>query len=302
MAIDVTKRNPEYEDVAPQGKNDFVGGGLAPDLAAVELEEEIGRTEARLEGARTRYKTALAMSFGLMAVLWVGGYLWARAQSTRSASLIEALCLVYGMAVPIGVSVAGQGPVSRNSQQLAALQARKRVASRFVEQDGRKGDDSYFDSLVKINVENLAEYYELVKSHTDKSFSVSVGAGIIGFLLIVTGLTLSFIQVGPGHVPGITEGAGIITEFISAVFFYLYNKTVASMKGYHDSLLAVQNILLSFKLVGDTEAAPEAKARMVEQMLEYLIGNRHRPSSKFDSRREPRHQRNGESPAMAANR
>jgi len=64
--------------------------------------------------------------------------------------------------------------------------------------------------------------------------------------------------------------SGIATEFISAVFFYLYNKTVIQMKEYHDSLLAVQNVLLSFKLVGDT-TDPAQKAKMIEEMLRYLV-------------------------------
>lgn len=65
--------------------------------------------------------------------------------------------------------------------------------------------------------------------------------------------------------------AGVATEFISAVFFYLYSKTVRQMKEYHDSLLAVQNVLLSFKLVGDT-TDPRDKAKMVEMLLQYLVG------------------------------
>ncbi len=42
----------------------------------------------------------------------------------------------------------------------------------------------YFDKLVKINVENLAAYYTLVKVHTSQSFRVSLMVGIIGFLLL----------------------------------------------------------------------------------------------------------------------
>ena len=42
------------------------------------------------------------------------------------------------------------------------------------------------------------------------------------------------------------------------------------MKEYHDSLLSVQNILLSFKLVEDTKDENE-KAKMVGQMISYLV-------------------------------
>jgi hypothetical protein len=45
------------------------------------------------------------------------------------------------------------------------------------------------------------------------------------------------------------------------------------MKEYHDSLLNIQNVLLSFKIVEDIPD-PQEKAKMVEQMLSYLLGNR----------------------------
>jgi len=41
--------------------------------------------------------------------------------------------------------------------------------------------ESHFDSLVRINVENLAAYYSLVKVHTNKSFNVAVWVGIVKF-------------------------------------------------------------------------------------------------------------------------
>jgi len=44
------------------------------------------------------------------------------------------------------------------------------------------------------------------------------------------------------------------------------------MKEYHDSLLSVQNILLSFKLVGETQE-PE-KSKMIEVMINCLVGQR----------------------------
>jgi hypothetical protein len=64
--------------------------------------------------------------------------------------------------------------------------------------------------------------------------------------------------------------SGVVTEFISGVFFYLYNRTVRQLKEYHDSLLSVQNVLLSFKLVNDTEDTA-AKRDMTAQMCRFLL-------------------------------
>jgi hypothetical protein len=51
----------------------------------------------------------------------------------------------------------------------------------------QESTNSYFDSLVQINVENLASYYALVKIQTEKSFLVSIISGVIGFALITEG-------------------------------------------------------------------------------------------------------------------
>lgn len=127
---------------------------------------------------------------------------------------------------------------------------------------------SYFDSLVRINVENLGDYYELVRHHTNNSYRASLIVAVIGFLLICTGLVATSLS---NHGVGkIAAGAGIITEFISAIFFYLYNRNVSQLKDYHDSLLAVQNVLLSFKLVDDATDG-DSKRQMTERMCEFLL-------------------------------
>nr|WP_294926114.1 hypothetical protein [uncultured Flavobacterium sp.] len=142
----------------------------------------------------------------------------------------------------------------------------KRIYLGFPNNDDKP---EYFDSLVKINVENLAAYYSLVKTHTSQSFKVSLLISIIGFILIISGLVIGF-KYDDKIIGYIASGAGIVTEFISSVLFYLYNKTVRQLKEYHDSLINVQNILLSFKLIENT-SDEKAKAEMMSKMLEYLV-------------------------------
>ncbi|RLF32184.1 MAG: hypothetical protein DRN08_06945 [Thermoplasmata archaeon] len=72
------------------------------------------------------------------------------------------------------------------------------------------------------------------------------------------------------YIAYISSGSGILIEFIAGIFFYLYNKTVIQLKDYHDSLIEVQNVLLSFKIVGDTENS-EKQTSLMELLLKYLI-------------------------------
>lgn len=136
-----------------------------------------------------------------------------------------------------------------------------------------KKSDSHFDSLVNINIENLAEYYRLVKIHTQKSFNASLMVALFGFILISLGLVLAFIYDEYEKIAYISTASGIIMEFISASFFYLYSKTVRQLKGYHDSLIDVQNMLLSFRLIDATEEK-EHKVKLVEKMMDYLSSSK----------------------------
>jgi len=79
-----------------------------------------------------------------------------------------------------------------------------------------KPEEAYFIDLTNINIKNLRAYYQMVKGQTEKSFYVSLVSGVIGFGLIAYGI---FNELD------ISTYAGIITEFIAGVFFYLYNKT-----------------------------------------------------------------------------
>jgi len=131
---------------------------------------------------------------------------------------------------------------------------------------------SYFDRLVRINVDNLSEYYALVKVHTNNSFRASLGSGAVGFLLIVAGVLASFGGAERATSATLAAVSGVITEFIAGVFFFLYNKTVRQLKDYHDSLLAVQNILLALKLVNESDD-PEGKKEMTAQMCKALLSH-----------------------------
>ena len=48
--------------------------------------------------------------------------------------------------------------------------------------------------------------------------------------------------------PYVVTAAGILSEFIAAVFFYLYNKTIQKMREYHQKLVLTQNISLALKI------------------------------------------------------
>lgn len=72
----------------------------------------------------------------------------------------------------------------------------------------------------------------------------------------------------------ITCTSGIIIEFIAAVFFYLYNKTVTSMSSYHNKLVLSQNISIALK-VSDSLSEEEqikTKSLIISELIKNING------------------------------
>jgi hypothetical protein len=145
---------------------------------------------------------------------------------------------------------------------------------KIVMKDNEKQRHSqYFDSLVGINIRNLEEYYELVKKSNKSSFYISMSMSIIGILLIIGGLIVGYFVDEVRNISYLVSSSGIVIELITALLFYLYNKSVIQLKDYHDSLLDVQNILLSFKLIDDIKGE-ENRLEIMKSMIEFLTNRR----------------------------
>ena len=72
----------------------------------------------------------------------------------------------------------------------------------------------------------------------------------------------------------ITCAAGVITEFIAAVFFYLYNRTISSMSKYHNKLVLSQNISIALKIADSLPEQDKVKTKdlIVTELLKDING------------------------------
>jgi hypothetical protein len=108
-------------------------------------------------------------------------------------------------------------------------------------------EQKFFSSLIEINLENIAGYYRLVREQTDKSYNLTRVAAGAGFFVLLVGISMSFLDVAPDTMR-LTVASGVLIEFISAVFFYLYNRTVQQLNDYHEKLVDVQNTMLALRV------------------------------------------------------
>lgn len=121
-------------------------------------------------------------------------------------------------------------------------------------------EEDFVTNLVRIIFKYIDAYYLQTRLQADKSFTFSVFAAVTSLLLIIAGISFSFF--GQIESAAVAAGAGILGEFISMVFFYLYNQTVAKMADYHRKLVFTQNIGLALKISDGLPAEEKTRAQL----------------------------------------
>ena len=121
-----------------------------------------------------------------------------------------------------------------------------------------KLEEDFFTKLVNINFKYLDKYYLQTQVQADRSFYFAIIAAMISLAMVIFGIGLMYRgEAKPAYV---SAGAGILGEFIAAVFFYLYNRTVLRMSEYHHKLVLTQNISLALKTADSLDAEEKKKA------------------------------------------
>jgi len=137
-------------------------------------------------------------------------------------------------------------------------------------------EQDFVTTLVKINFKFIDQYYLQTRIQADKSFIVTVAAAAVSLMLIFIGIGLMYfgglsatpatagatVLSAGGAAATLSAAAGILGQFISAVFFYLYNQTVAKMADYHRKLVFTQNIGLALKISDDLPTEQKTKAQL----------------------------------------
>ena len=89
-------------------------------------------------------------------------------------------------------------------------------------EDAKKNvDEDIYQNLIKISYKYLDEYYLQTRQQAQKGFFVTVYVAIVGAIIVAIGIVAMFFgKTTPAYV---TTASGVVTEFIAAVFFYLYS-------------------------------------------------------------------------------
>lgn len=142
-----------------------------------------------------------------------------------------------------------------------------RIAAYDARNDRGEAQEDIFENSIKMSYKYLDEYYAQTRDQARKGFIITFCVAIFGALLVGFGILMMFLEkTNPSYV---TCASGVVTEFIAAIFFYLYNKTITSMSNYHNKLVLSHNISIALKVA---DSLPELdKAKTKDEIIKELI-------------------------------
>lgn len=107
-------------------------------------------------------------------------------------------------------------------------------------------EEDLYQSSIKMSYTYLDQYYKETRQQASRGFFITLGISVIGAIIIIIGVISMFLGVTSAAY--VTTASGVIIEFISSIFFHLYNKTIQSMGNYHNKLVLSQNVAIALKV------------------------------------------------------
>lgn len=179
-----------------------------------------------------------------------------------------------GAVVPLGLSTL-----------LAHAAHDKRTYADKLEQ--AQGDD-VFKYLLLMNASALEQYVTQTRLQAEQSFRLSRVVAIVGFVLLAISIGLGvYINMSGGEtldVAYLSGIAGVLTEFISGVFFYLYNRTLQQLNLFHNRMLSAQHVataLLTNSRVADTAKRDDGKVELAKVLISAAASQMQGPVTPF---------------------
>lgn len=97
-------------------------------------------------------------------------------------------------------------------------------------------------------IQKLQRYYEINLNHARWSFWASLLSVAIGMIVLLVGVFMLYAHETSGA-GIIATVAGVLSEFISATFFYLYNKNLQQLNFFYEKLIKFQDTYWAMGLV-----------------------------------------------------
>lgn len=236
-------------------------------------EKEYKKLKIRFEDLQKRKKGKFSLFIGLVtSALFSVAFLLLIFDTYNYQNTIMGVIFSVGIGGLIGIGMAIYTSMVYEMQE---SKIRRRMLEYEAENIQDDVEEDIFENSIKMSYKYLDQYYLQTREQAQRGFFVTVCVAVFGAVLLGIGIVAMFFEkTNPSY---ITCASGVITEFIAAIFFYLYNRTVSSMSKYHNKLVISQNISIALKVADTlpTDDKTKAKNTIISELLRdvnsYLI-------------------------------
>lgn len=119
-------------------------------------------------------------------------------------------------------------------------------------------------------IELLSRFYDLALSQAQRSFRWALAAAVVGLVFFMVAILFSLTSSAGSDTAMVTLIGGAMIEFISAINFYLYNKTLSQLTLFQGRLETTQRFLLANSLTESLsdEFRDKVRARLITQLAD----------------------------------
>lgn len=132
-------------------------------------------------------------------------------------------------------------------------------------------DNNDILGLMALNLRELKEFYTLTKKQAIRSFSLSVGMCILGFLLIMFA-TIIAVLWKENQIALVTGIGGAIVEVIAGTALFVYKKSLEQLNFYYLSLHDNERFMSLINISSKTNKKDELYSEIVISELSRLKG------------------------------
>jgi len=155
-----------------------------------------------------------------------------------------------------------------------------------------QGDEAHLLPMLRYSRTQLETFYELVQKQARRAYANSFMAMWLGFLVLLIGISLFVVPVEklglekpPENFNVVVLVGGVIIEFISALFFWVYRSANEDLTYFFNRQFHMHGSVLCYRIAATMEKpqGDEAKRAIVDQVLKWSEGSRKRhalPSSR----------------------
>ena len=179
------------------------------------------------------------------------------------SSVIAAIPVLAG--VSIGIYQAWRS--SKEARKLTGEQI-KQAESRLKEEP-EKAKPAW--DLARVTLES---YFNRNLSQINSIYWLSVIVMIVGFGILIWGISMAFRSSTVVVPSAIASAAGILTEFIGATFLFIYRSTIEQAINYSKTLERINSVGMAMQILdtmGDEIKSDDLKSKTKATLVELLV-------------------------------